>query len=706
MRRPVAVTDQLGRRTVLRRDAAGRVVRRESPTGGVVEWRRDPRGLATDVRVNGRDAFVVDHDAAGRPVLVHEPGPSRTTTLTWTAGGRLAARDVDGATTQWERDRDGLVVARRDPAGRRATTTYDPAGRSVAVTSDRWGTVALDRDPDGRLVALRADGVERRWARDAAGLVVSYDERGPAGERSTALQRDAAGRVIEARTAAGVATYAYDAGGQLVSAMTPAGAWAWGYDEAGRLVTESGPDGDTTYEYDDGHQLVRMTGPGGVTGFSYDAAGRRVEEDGPAGVRRFAWDGLGRLTGVDGPGGTVGADVDAFGNLVRFGASQFTWDAAAPVPDLMAIDDREVVSAGGHPVALAAPDRVDWLGADWRHAVGASGLDVDPWGAPVGRGASGSTAHRRPTLGFAGELDLGGLTWLRNRAYDPATRQMLSPDPLPGVPGTTVAAWPYHYGANDPIGNVDPLGLQPLTLDQYEEYRAQETSIQWGNIAMVGLGIAAAFVPGGPLVAAAVGALVSMTPGIYQGVTTGEWDVGGLIRNGVVGAVSGGFGKVALIGMSGRVTIPAATSVPNAVARTATVSGTASTLGETYDVLGGPGGDGRFNPENVIIETTVGATAGGLEFHFSGPRATPPTPVDPPIAPVGAPEPVGVPDIVVPPGAGELYVPPGAGELWLPPGAGGDLYVPPGAGELWLPQGGGEFSVPPGAGELVLPGPR
>ena len=338
--------------------------------------------------------------------------------------------------------------------------------------------------------------------------------------------------------------------------------------------------------------------------------------------------------------------------------------------------------------------------------VGASGLDVDPWGAPVGRGASGRRRTAgRPSASPASSTS-AGFTWLRNRAYDPATRQMLSPDPLPGVPGTTVAAWPYHYGANDPIGNVDPLGLQPLTLDQYEEYRAQETSVQWGNIAMVGLGIAAAFVPGGPLVAAAVGALVSMTPGIYQGVTTGEWDVGGLIRNGVVGAVSGGFGKVALIGMSGRVTIPAATSVPNAVARTATVSGTASTLGETYDVLGGPGGDGRFNPENVIIETTVGATAGGLEFHFSGPRATPPTPVDPPIAPVGAPEPVGVPDIVVPPGAGELYLPPGAGELWLPPGAGGDLYVPPGAGELWLPQGAGEFSVPPGAGELVLPGPR
>ena len=56
-----------------------------------------------------------------------------------------------------------------------------------------------------------------------------------------------------------------------------------------------------------------------------------------------------------------------------------------------------------------------------------------------------------------------GWSWLRERAYDPATRAFLSPDPLPAVPGTAYAANPYHYAGNDPVNNVDPLGLRPVT---------------------------------------------------------------------------------------------------------------------------------------------------------------------------------------------------------------------------------------------------
>ena len=162
-------------------------------------------------------------------------------------------------------------------------------------------------------------------------------------------------------------------------------------------------------------------------------------------------------------------------------------------------------------------------------------------------------------------------------------------------------------------------------------------------------------------------------------------------------------------------TIPAATSVPNAVARTAAVSGTASTLGETYDVLGGPGGDGRFNPENVIIETTVGATAGGLEFH-SRPAGDPShagRPADRsgrrPRAGRGSRHrgPARRGRAVRAAGGGRAVAAPGrgwrpvrtarGGELWLPRGRVATSTCRPGAGELVLPSGGGD---------LVGAGPR
>ena len=616
MRRPVAITDQLGRVSRVRRDVAGRVAARELPTGDVVEWVRDGRGDVTDVRVNGRDAVVFDHDGAGRPVLVHEPGRNRTFTLTWTPGGRVAALDVDGATMSWERDRDGAVTARTDAAGRTTRFARDGAGRVTAVSSDRWGTVALDRDLDGRVVALRAPGVTRAWSRSVDGLVATATESTAEGERVTRLARDAAGRVTSVEGPDSACRYAYDPAGQLVSATTPAGAWTWSYDAAGRLVAENGPDGPTSYAYDEAHQLARIDGPGGTTAFSYDAAGRRLAEEGPGGRRRFHWDPTGRLTAIEHPGDRrVEVDVDALGTLRSVGGTSLTWDPTGAVPELLTVGGREIVTAGGHAVgSVSAAGEVDWPETDWQGSVApGDGAGRDPWGRAVG-GDAGAAPAARPAPGFLGELDLGGLIWLRSRLYDPATRAFLAPDPLPGIPGTPVATSPYHYGGNDPVGAVDPLGLQPLSLDQYNEYREQETSVQWGNIAMVGLMAASFFVPGGPIIATLVGAGLGMAPGIIQGVTTGNWDAGAIIKGAVVGGIAGRVG----FAFGG-----ASSTLSGAILRGGAGGAATGSVGEAYDMLPLPGSDGSFDVENVAVDTVIGGATGGIGYRFQTGHAEP-----------------------------------------------------------------------------------
>ena len=97
------------------------------------------------------------------------------------------------------------------------------------------------------------------------------------------------------------------------------------------------------------------------------------------------------------------------------------------------------------------------LDPDWRHTPG--GRPLDPWGTAT----DGAADDDGIGLGYRGELVVNGLTWLRHRAYDPATRTFLQPDPLPPVPGTAYAANPYHYAGNDPVNALDPLGLRPLT---------------------------------------------------------------------------------------------------------------------------------------------------------------------------------------------------------------------------------------------------
>jgi RHS repeat-associated protein len=591
MRRPVAVTDQLGRTTHLDRDPTGRPIARRLPTGDVVAWIRDPRGLVTDVRINGRDAIVFDHDRTGRPVVVHEPARNRTFTLSWSPGGRLRSLDVDGATTTWRHDRDGYATARTTPHG---TTTYrrDPTGRVAAITTDAAGHVELDRDRDGRLIALRAPGVTRTWEQDANGLTTVATETSPDGATRTASHtRDVNGRITETVGTGGTRRYRYDPGGQIVAATTPAGSWTWAYDEAGRVISETGPDGSRTYAYDAAHQLARVDGPAGTTTVDHDAAGRRTAEAGPDGTRTLTWDPLGRLTTVTTGDTPHDVDIDALGHLAAYDGTVFAWDPTTPVAELVAIGDSPVVTAAGHLVTPRPTDPEP----------------RDPWGHPLG-GADPDHVG----IGAFGELDLGGLTWLRNRIYDPATRSFVAPDPLPGIPGTSVATNPYHYAGNDPVGAVDPLGLQPLSIDQYRAYREQETGTQWGNIAMVGLVAASFFVPGGPIVATLVGAGLGMAPGIIQGVTTGNWDAGAIIKGAVVGGIAGRVG-FAFGGTSSTLT--------GALVRGGAGGAATGTVGEGYDLLPLPGSDGSFDVENVALETVIGSATGGMGHRFSGPGA-------------------------------------------------------------------------------------
>ena len=75
----------------------------------------------------------------------------------------------------------------------------------------------------------------------------------------------------------------------------------------------------------------------------------------------------------------------------------------------------------------------------------------DAWGNPETTG--GLTTYT--PFGFAGGYtDPTGLLYLINRYYDPATGQFVSVDPMVDQTGQ-----PYAYTGDDPVNDVDPLGL-------------------------------------------------------------------------------------------------------------------------------------------------------------------------------------------------------------------------------------------------------
>ncbi|MGH8907052.1 MAG: RHS repeat-associated core domain-containing protein [Egibacteraceae bacterium] len=223
--------------------------------------------------------------------------------------------------------------------------------------------------------------------------------------------------------------------------------------------------------------------------------------------------------------------MDAFGDLAAVDGTPLLWDPTGFVSQLRWLGGTAVI---GDDVRLWSTGAV-WLDADWQGSIG--GAMRDPWGA----GAAETGGHG---LGWRGELEIDGLVWLRNRVYDPASRAFLSPDPLPGVPGASSAANPYHYAANDPIGLLDPLGLRPLTDAELAAYRDAHsgTIASWlhdhsGEIATTGLVIA-----GTGLVLTGAGTAVGSSA-VIQHVITGEVDWGQVAMSGAFGGIAGQMGS-------------------------------------------------------------------------------------------------------------------------------------------------------------------
>ena len=56
------------------------------------------------------------------------------------------------------------------------------------------------------------------------------------------------------------------------------------------------------------------------------------------------------------------------------------------------------------------------------------------------------------------------LQYLRARYYDPATGRFLSRDPMGGTTSAPLHQNPYLYGADNPVGRIDPTGLQGVEV--------------------------------------------------------------------------------------------------------------------------------------------------------------------------------------------------------------------------------------------------
>ncbi|WP_433824945.1 DUF6531 domain-containing protein [Actinoplanes sp. CA-015351] len=596
MGRVVAETDPLGRITTFSWDAAGRLISRTDGVGRRVTWRHDVSGRVVTMAAGDGSTVTLRRDTLGRPVAIDD-GPHRQR-LVWDQAGRLVARDRDGLVLGRDYGPDGERTALILPDGSTTSYSYDDGGLLSGVTSPLLGHLAVTRDALGRIVSVdAADGRRATWDY-ADGRLVGY----AFGDRATRLTRDAGGRI----TAVGEKPFEYDAAGQLVAA----GERELAYDAAGRLVR----DGSAAYGYDAAGQLDDA---------EYDGSGRRLRD--PA--RSYEWDGFGRLTAVTVGDRRVSVRVDATGELAEVDGQAVLWDGAP-----CWLGGRAVAGPGVPWQAGSTRLEPDWQGTpglardEWGGAVpardewGGPGPARDEWGAPgPARDEWGAPALVEPGIGFHGELEFAGLTWLRNRVYDPSSRAFLSPDPLPPVPGTAWSGNPYHYAGNDPLGRADPSGLRPITDAEMAAYRdgmgsgffedaADWVGENWEYLAagaMVVGGVALMFTGvGGPagfaLMAAANGLFAGGLSAGVQKFSKGEVNWAEVGKTALIGGVAGGLGAGSAAALAGSARVAAS----NPLVRELVVNGAESVVGG--GVERGLTGGGVFNPRAMATDLLSG----------------------------------------------------------------------------------------------------
>ena len=614
--RLVSETDPLGRTATITYDAAGRIVERADGSGRTLRWSYDASGRVSSYGAADAEPITIERDALGRQITIAEPG-SFVNRLRWDEAGRLVERRRDDVAMRWRYTQDGERAALGYPDGSETTFSYDAAGLLTGHEHPGVGVIALERDAAGRLVGASADGMRAGW-RYEGGDLAEYRFEAAGKIRTARLARDGIGRVVEAIVDGAVQRFAYDAAGELLSAQTPAGEFSFQYDANGRLVCETSAGGRLDYEYDAAGQLITRRGGGEATAFEYDGAGRRTSREGAGLLRTWRWDELGRLAGVD----TIASEeearsttvtVDALGELARVDGTDVMWDTAARLAPLTWMGEQSVVGHGS-PWALARDNDAEWLAPDWQGTVGDSARD--PWGATLD--PAGTDA---PGLGYRGEIEFDGDTWLRNRVYEPGTRSFLLPDPVPPVPGIPSAANPYHYAADNPMGFSDPLGLHPISDAELQEHRdrmdrniwergADFVTDNWEYIAAGALIVAGGALMftgvGGPLgvaiIAGGSGLISAGASVAVQRLTTGEVNWGQVAIAGAVGVASGGLGA----GAAAAVSSTARVAAMSPLARTVVINGADAVIGGAADR--GLSGGNIFNPRAMATDLlTVGA---------------------------------------------------------------------------------------------------
>jgi RHS repeat-associated protein len=458
----ISSTDQDGQVMAYTYNAAGQVLTEIYTDGTVDSFTYDAYGDLTSM-TDSTGATTFTYNADEELINVTYPTGLYLNYTYDSAGRRIQMVDQDGFTVNYSYDAVGNLSELTDANGNLIVNyTYDAAGNLIRQDDGNGTYTTYTYDANGDVLSLI------NYAPDGSinsSFIYTYNDLGLETSETTldgtwTYTYDAIGELTHAVFASTNPdvpdqdeTYNYDAVGNRTSTVingvttlyttndvneyTQVGGTTYTYDANGNMISATDASGTTTYTYHQNNQLVGVTTPDGDDStYIYDAIGYQVSSiQGGQQVNN--------LIDPSGLGNVVG-QFDASNNVIAdytYGIGLVSQSSSSGAVSYYNFDD------AGSTVGLTDSD----------------GTYVNSYGyLPFGQLLTASVSVVNPFeyVGQWGVSDEGnGLDFMRARDYSPATGVFTSQDAL-GIDQTTL----YSYVNNNPINNIDPVGLYPINV--------------------------------------------------------------------------------------------------------------------------------------------------------------------------------------------------------------------------------------------------
>ena len=517
--------DRLGRLVRQRREFGAQIPQSfrtayMDETGGYeLSYAYDADGLRTEfVHPLGSSAYA--YDAAGRMVKQTDTTAYRLDGTAVTSESRVESsfeyNAVDALVRAQVSDLAGTWVREFGYRGAHMTSvTEQPAGADSSevlhteIIRDDLGRISGVDSPaglvmytytDAQMLSSAVRGTETlRWAYDAAGALVRveyFDSAQPENAWAKVLVTDEGARVRA------VCLYGVQDGAktdsqsaELASAVEDAQAWLGQCPESVELegVTLV-PVSTSVFSYDgNDSRLLQVSSDGSGSSLTYGAAGfvSSVASWGSADDSAVSFSLLcastdGRVLAAGGASVGVpefgvpstGARAHA-GSVAGFDASvmhPLVWDENSFVPRVLGVGGSSMPSVGSLVPGAGS-------GAGLLDPYGWASLGVAAPAVPSDQGASatggapvlpdslvGVSAASGVVLGSSGFEVLGA------RVVDSRVARFTAPDPLAAPVGAAWGADPFSLVGGNPVSLVDPWGLSPVSVEDFNKYREQKGS--------------------------------------------------------------------------------------------------------------------------------------------------------------------------------------------------------------------------------------